>query len=161
MKLLVLCVLAMMVTVAMSRRWNFVAHRHVSRQYRSAKDRTSTNRSAMKTGIITGFNRQLDGWLVQHGQTVSDKERKILRFVNIRYMQTHWPSFLKFARERMKKLANSPTEHDYLSIGAEIGRRVPLRFSYGFLIRKGLLPRWADYMQDLLDTPPGDIKCKS
>ncbi|XP_046356652.1 egg-lysin isoform X2 [Haliotis rufescens] len=154
MKLLVLCIFAMMATLAMSRSWHYVEPKFLNKA-------SGKYRAAMKKGILTGFHRQLDGWLVENGKTVNNKQKKILRFVNIRYMQTHWPSFFKFALDRLKKLGRKPTVHDFFSIGAEIGRRVPIRFSYSVLISKGLLPGWADYMQDLLDTPPGKVKCRT
>ncbi|XP_046546079.1 egg-lysin-like isoform X2 [Haliotis rubra] len=140
MKLLVLCVLAMMVTVAMSRRWNFVAHRHVSRQFEVA----------LKVQIMAGFDKKLANWLARHGRNLSPIQKKTLYFVNRRYMQTHWQMYMQFINREINKLGRAPNVNDYSRVGAEIGRRIPLEVTYSFLVRRNLIPRWRQYMGNLL-----------
>nr|AAA21523.1 lysin [Haliotis scalaris] len=139
MKLLVLCVLAMMVTIAMSRRWVFTPHKHVARQFEVA----------LKVQIIAGFDRKLVNWLRRHGKYVSAIQRKSLYFVNRRYMQTHWQAYMVWIVKQVAKLGRPPTVSDYSYVGAEIGRRIPLEVTYSFLVRRNLIPEMRQYMRDL------------
>nr|AAA74102.1 lysin [Haliotis roei] len=148
MKLLVLCVLAMMVTMAMSRRhWHFVAHKHVSRPFEVA----------LKVQIIAGFDRQLASWLQRHGRRLSAIQKKTLYFVNRRYMQTHWQAYMVWIVKQIEKLGRSPNVGDYSYVGAEIGRRIPLEVTYSFLVRRNLIPQWRQYMANLMAKRVEDI----
>nr|AAA21520.1 lysin [Haliotis laevigata] len=147
MKLMVLCVLAMMVTVAMCRRWHFVPHTHVARPFEVA----------LKVQIIAGFDRKLVAWLQRHGRHLSAIQKKSLYFVNRRYMQTHWQAYMVWIAKQVAKLGRAPTVNDYSRIGAEIGRRIPLEVTYSFLVRRNLIPRMRQFMRDLIAKPVQDI----
>nr|AAA57520.1 lysin [Haliotis rugosa pustulata] len=147
MKLLILCVLATMVTMAMSRHWGFVPHRRLARQFEVA----------LKVQIIAGFDRKLSGWLTRHGSRLSPIQRKTLYFVNRRYMQTLWQNYFRFVARRIGKLGRAPNVNDYNAVGAEIGRRVPLEVTYSFLVRRNLIPTWRQYMANLLARRVEDI----
>nr|AAA21517.1 lysin [Haliotis australis] len=147
MKLLVLCVLAMTATVAMSRRWRFVPHVQVNRSFEVA----------LKVQIIAGFDRKLTSWLSRHGRRLNAVQRKTLYFVNRRYMQTHWQSYMVWINKQIAKLGRTATDADYASVGAEIGRRIPLELTYSFLVRRNLIPRWRPYMAALMAKRVQDI----
>nr|ADU20450.1 sperm lysin [Haliotis asinina] len=147
MKLLVLCTLAMMVTMAMSRSWGFIPRRSLARPYEVA----------MKTQIIAGFDRKLVSWLARHGSGLNAIQRKTLYFVNRRHMQTYWPSYTRYARRQTARLGRPATVNDYRRIGAEIGRRIPMELSYEVLVRRNMIPAWRQYMADLMAKRVEDI----
>nr|UNY67726.1 lysin [Haliotis tuberculata] len=146
MKLLVLCVLAMMVTIAMSRH---IQHSGgLARQFEVA----------LKVQIIAGFDKKLATWIHNHGSALSAIQKKTLYFVNRRYMQTHWKGYMLFVDEKIKKLGRPPNVNDYTAIGAEIGRRVPLQITiYPILIKYKLLPKWRPYMAVIMGKHVQDI----
>nr|AAA21522.1 lysin [Haliotis ovina] len=147
MKLLVLCVLAMMVTVAVSRRWAFIPPTRIPRAHEVA----------LKVQIIAGWNRKLANWLARHGSRLSAIQKKTLYFVNRRYMQTHWPSYMIFVKKQIARLGRPGNTNDYSRLGAEIGRRIPMEVNYSFLVRRNLIPRWRQYMANLMAKRVEDI----
>nr|AAA57519.1 lysin [Haliotis varia] len=147
MKLLVLCVLTMTVTVAMSRRWTFIPRKRLP----------MAHEVALKVEIIAGFNKKLDIWLARHGSRLSPIQKKTLYFVNRRYMQTHWSNYMLWVKRRINSLGRPGTTADYRNLGAEIGRRVPLELTYSFLVRRNLIPQWRQYMADLMARRVADI----
>nr|AAA57304.1 sperm lysin [Haliotis tuberculata lamellosa] len=139
MKLLVLCVLAMMVTMAVS---------HLTRQFEVA----------LKVQIIAGFDKKLATWINRHGSGLSAIQKKTLYFVNRRYMQTYWQNYMLFVDEKIRKLGRAPNVNDYTAIGAEIGRRVPLQITiYPIMIKYHILPKWRPYMGKILALRVEDI----
>nr|AAA21518.1 lysin [Haliotis cyclobates] len=147
MKLLVLCVLSMMVTMAVSRRWHFTAHRRISRRFEAA----------LKVQIILGFDKKLATWLARYGKNLSAIHKKTLYFYNRRHMQTHWQSYMRFTEKDIRKLGRPPNSNDYTRIGAEIGRRIPIELMYSFMVRRNMIPRWRPYMGVLLSKRKEDI----
>nr|AAA21519.1 lysin [Haliotis iris] len=146
MRLLVFCVLAM-VTISTTYGWGYPPGTFLSK----------AKLSALKTQIIAGFDRKLASWLRRHGNRLSAIQKKTLYFVNRRYMQTHWRSYMKFVRNQMKLLGRAETTADYNRVGAAIGKRIPLEITYSFLVRRNLIPKWKPYMARLMARRPGDI----
>nr|AAA21524.1 lysin [Haliotis gigantea] len=151
MKLLVLCVFAMMATVAMSRRWHFVQHQYVDKAFEIA----------LKEEIVAGFDRTLVKWLRVHGRGLTPVQKKALYFVNRRYMQTHWQNYMLWIVKKIDALGRTPVVGDYRRLGAEIGRRIDMDYFYNFLKNRNMIPKYMPYMEELNRMPARDIPVKN
>nr|AAB59166.1 lysin [Haliotis diversicolor]AAB59215.1 sperm lysin [Haliotis diversicolor aquatilis] len=149
MKLLVLCVLAMTVTMATALRgWGYIPRTRLNRAFEVA----------LKVQIIAGFDRKLTSWLGRHGSRLSAIQRKTLYFVNRRYLQTHWSAYMVWINKRIAALGRTATTADYNNLGAEIGRRIPMEVTYSFLVRRNLIPKWRPYMAAIMAKSAADLE---
>ncbi|XP_071099575.1 egg-lysin [Haliotis cracherodii] len=147
MKLLVLCVFAMMATLAVSRRYQFVQHQYIAKAFEVA----------LKVEIIAGFDRTLVKWLRNHGRGLNENQRKVLYFVNRRYMQTHWQNYMLWIVKKTNALGRPPVVADYRALGAEIGRRIDMGYFYNFLKNRVMIPKYLPYMRRLNNMRPEDV----
>ncbi|XP_046356651.1 egg-lysin isoform X1 [Haliotis rufescens] len=150
MKLLVLCIFAMMATLAMSRSWHYVEPKFLNKAFEVA----------LKVQIIAGFDRGLVKWLRVHGRTLSTVQKKALYFVNRRYMQTHWANYMLWINKKIDALGRTPVVGDYTRLGAEIGRRIDMAYFYDFLKDKNMIPKYLPYMEEINRMRPADVPVK-
>nr|P19448.1 RecName: Full=Egg-lysin; AltName: Full=Sperm-lysin; Flags: Precursor [Haliotis corrugata]AAA29197.1 sperm lysin precursor [Haliotis corrugata] len=148
MKLLVLCLFAMMATLAVSRhRFRFIPHKYIRKEFEVA----------LKVEIIAGFDRTLVKWLRVHGGRLSTVQKKALYFVNRRYMQTHWQNYMLWIVRKTDALGRPPVVADYSRLGAEIGRRIDMAYFYNFLNGRNMIPKYLPYMEEINRMRPADV----
>nr|Q01382.1 RecName: Full=Egg-lysin; AltName: Full=Sperm-lysin; Flags: Precursor [Haliotis kamtschatkana]AAA29200.1 lysin [Haliotis kamtschatkana kamtschatkana] len=150
MKLFVLCIFAMMATLAMSRSWTYVQPKFLNKAFEVA----------LKEEIIVRWDRKLAKWLRVNGGPLSHVQKKALYFVNRRYMQTHWANYMLWINKKTDALGRTPVVGDYRRLGAEIGRRIDMVFFYKFLSGRNMIPKYMPYMEQINRMRAADIPVK-